>query len=176
MRATEGRRLCANLYAKAAVATQKQECQPSGPSRPDFMLGKDCNSHSYSSSAFIIIVLSISVCLSYCSFSQYVSRLVVWASIIPVSFFFFYFFTIFLFPAKLIPGRVYPQRCSGQAVVTGVPPFPPLYVRAFIFISHRVRHSHCSSNSSNCTNSRFPLRVFILFCEKKFLRVRVCTP
>ena len=33
---------------------------------------------------------------------------------------------------------------SGQAVVTGVVPFPPRFVPS-IFIAHRVQQSHCSS-------------------------------
>ena len=44
--------------------------------------------------------------------------------------------------------RFYPQRSSGQAVVTGVVPSPlcvPLN-----FIAHRVQHSHCSSIFIEC--------------------------
>ena len=45
---------------------------------------------------------------------------------------FFFFFSHFYFPA------------SGQAVVTGVVPFPPRFLPS-IFIAHRVQQSHCSS-------------------------------
>ena len=45
--------------------------------------------------------------------------------------------------------RFYPQRSSGQAVVTGVVPAPPR-VRAFIFIARRVQHSPCSSIFIEC--------------------------
>ena len=44
--------------------------------------------------------------------------------------------------------RFYPQRSSGQAVVTGVVP-SPRYV-PLIFIPHRVQHSHCSSIFVEC--------------------------
>ena len=44
----------------------------------------------------------------------------------------FFFFPHFYFPA------------SGQAVVTGVVPFPPRFLPS-IFIAHRVQQSHCSS-------------------------------
>ena len=37
--------------------------------------------------------------------------------------------------------RFYPQRSSGQAVVTGVHPSPPRYAPLF-FVAHRVQHSH----------------------------------
>ena len=47
-------------------------------------------------------------------------------------FFFFFSFTHFYFPA------------SGQAVVTGVVPFPPRFLPS-IFIAHRVQQSYCSS-------------------------------
>ena len=47
-------------------------------------------------------------------------------------FFFFFFLSHFYFPA------------SGQAVVTGVVPFPPRFLPS-IFIAHRVQQSHCSS-------------------------------
>ena len=43
-----------------------------------------------------------------------------------------FFFAHFYFPA------------SGQAVVTGVIPFPPRFLPS-IFIAHRVQQSHCSS-------------------------------
>ena len=65
----------------------------------------------------------------------------------------------------------YPQRSSGQAVVTGVFPSPPRYVPS-IFIAHRVQHSHCSSIFIECcylTLSRFPLINF--FTQEKVLRV-----
>ena len=58
--------------------------------------------------------------------------------------------------------RLYPQRSSGQAVATGVVPFPPRDVPS-IFIAHRVQHSHCSSIFIECcklTLSRFPLIIF----------------
>ena len=45
---------------------------------------------------------------------------------------FFFFLAHFHFPA------------SGQAVVTGVVPSPPRFLRS-IFIAHRVQQSHCSS-------------------------------
>ena len=54
--------------------------------------------------------------------------------------------------------RFYPQRSSGEAVVTGVVP-SPRYVPS-IFVAHRVQHSHCSSIFIECcylTLSRFPL-------------------
>ena len=44
----------------------------------------------------------------------------------------FFFFAHFYFPT------------SGQAVVTGVDPSPPRFLRS-IFIAHRVQQSHCSS-------------------------------
>ena len=62
----------------------------------------------------------------------------------------------------------YAHRPSGQAVVTGVVPFPPRYVPS-IFIAHRVQHSHCSSILIKCcklTLSRFPLRKFITSYQK----------
>ena len=40
--------------------------------------------------------------------------------------------------------RFYPQGSSGQAVVTGVFPFSRP-VRTFIFVAHRVQHSHFSA-------------------------------
>ena len=60
--------------------------------------------------------------------------------------------------------RFYPQRSSGQAVVTGVVPSPPRYVPS-IFIAHRVQHSHCSSIFIECcelTLSRCPLVKFFM--------------
>ena len=50
----------------------------------------------------------------------------------PLFIYLFIFFAHFYFPA------------SGQAVVTGDVPSPPLYLPS-IFIAHRVQHSHCSS-------------------------------
>ena len=55
----------------------------------------------------------------------------------------FFFFFIITFTFKLNSWEVYPQRSSGQVVVTGVVP-PPRYVPS-IFIAHRVQRSHCSS-------------------------------
>ena len=67
----------------------------------------------------------------------------------------FSFFLSSLLLPSLTRRRFYPQQPSGQAVVTGVS--PP--VRAFIFIAHRVQHSHSSSIFIECcqhTLSRFP--------------------
>ena len=36
------------------------------------------------------------------------------------------------FPAQLVCRRLYPQRSSGQAVVTGVVRSPPQYVPSFL--------------------------------------------
>ena len=48
------------------------------------------------------------------------------------------FFLIITFTFQLISLEVFfPQRSSGQAVVTGVVPFSPP-VRAFNFVAHRV--------------------------------------
>ena len=44
--------------------------------------------------------------------------------------------------------RFYPQRSSGQAVVTCV--FPSHGYVPLIFIAHRVQHSHCSSILIEC--------------------------
>ena len=55
--------------------------------------------------------------------------------------------TIFLFSSSTRK-RFYPQRSSGQAVVTGVVA-SPRYVPS-IFIAHRVQHSHCSSIFIKC--------------------------
>ena len=56
--------------------------------------------------------------------------------------FFFFFLSHFYFPA------------SGQAVVTGVVPFPRRFLPS-IFIAHRVQQSHCSSLfPSSVANSR----------------------
>ena len=68
--------------------------------------------------------------------------------------------------------RFYPQRSSGEAVVTGVVP-SPRYVPS-IFVAHRVQHSHCSSIFIECcylTLSRFPLINFL--CKKKSLRTQI---
>ena len=44
-------------------------------------------------------------------------------------FIYLFFHDHFYFPAQLVPGRrFYPQRSSGQAVVTGVVPFSPWYL------------------------------------------------
>ena len=67
--------------------------------------------------------------------------------------------SLLLSSSTRIHRRFYPQRSSGQAVVTGVVPSPPRYVPSF-FILHRVQHSHCSSIFIECcqlTLSRFPL-------------------
>ena len=62
---------------------------------------------------------------------------------------YFLFIVTFTFKLNSYDRRFYPQRSSGQAVVTGVVPSPP--VRAFIFIAHnRVQHSHCSSIFIEC--------------------------
>ena len=82
--------------------------------------------------------------------------------------------TFFCFVSKLLLSsstrrRFYPQRSSGQAGGHRCRPFPP--VRAFIFIAHRVRHSHCSSILIECcplSLSRFPL---INFYARKVPRV-----
>ena len=56
--------------------------------------------------------------------------------------------------------RFYPGRSSGRAVGTGVVPFPPLPVRAFIFLSRigfvaqKVHYSHWCRPSSNGATSR----------------------
>ena len=56
---------------------------------------------------------------------------------------------IITFTLQLKSRSFYPQRSSGQAVVTGVVPSPPRYVPS-IFIAHRVQHSHCSSIFIEC--------------------------
>ena len=84
---------------------------------------------------------------------------------------FFNFFDPSLLLSSSTPRRFYPQRPSGQAVVTGSVPSSPRYVPS-IFIAHRVQHSHCSSIFIECcwlTLSRFPLINFL--CKKKSLRV-----
>ena len=61
---------------------------------------------------------------------------------------FFSFFLSSLLLSSSTRRRFYPQRSSGQAVVTGVVPSPlcvPLN-----FIAHRVQHSHCSSIFIEC--------------------------
>ena len=71
--------------------------------------------------------------------------------------FFTYFFLSSLLLSSSTRRRFYPQRSSGQAVVTGVVP-SPRYVPSN-FIAHRVQHSHCSSIFIECcylTLSRFP--------------------
>ena len=45
--------------------------------------------------------------------------------------------------------EVSPSAVFGQAVVTGVVPFPPRYMPS-TFIAHRVQHSHCSSIFIEC--------------------------
>ena len=55
----------------------------------------------------------------------------------------FYFYRHFLL-SNSTSKRVYPQRPSGQAVVTCFFPSPPL-VFAFIVIAHMVNHSHFSA-------------------------------
>ena len=55
----------------------------------------------------------------------------------------------------------YPQRSSGQAVVTGVVPFPPRYMPS-VFIAHRVQHTHCSWIFTQCYNVTFIACTFIL--------------
>ena len=65
----------------------------------------------------------------------------------------FLFFSIsypFFSLSCLTRRRFYPQRASGQAMVTGVYPSPPP-VRAFIFVAHRVQHYHCSSIFIECS-------------------------
>ena len=82
--------------------------------------------------------------------------------LVPFFFFFSFFDHHFYFPAQLV-GGFYPQRSSGQAVVTGVVPSSPRYVPSF-FIEHRVQHSHCSSIFIECCSlslSRFPLINFV---------------
>ena len=84
---------------------------------------------------------------------------------------FLIFFLSSLLLSSSTRGRFYPQRSSGQAVVTGVIPSPPRYVHS-IFITHRVQHSHCSSIFIECCQlslSRFALIIFLL--KKKSLRV-----
>ena len=61
-----------------------------------------------------------------------------------------FFFSSSLLLSSLARRRFYPRRPSGQAVVTGVIPFPPRYVPLF-FVAHRVQHSHCSSISIECS-------------------------
>ena len=66
--------------------------------------------------------------------------------------------------------RFYPQRSSGQAVVTGVVS-SPRYV-SYNFFAHGVQHFHCSLIFIECcklTLSSFPLVKFSR--NKKFLRV-----
>ena len=73
-----------------------------------------------------------------------------------------FFFSPSLLLSSSTRRRFYPQRPSGQAVDTGVVPFPPRYVPS-IFIAHRVQHSHCQSVFIECcqlTLSRFPLTNF----------------
>ena len=54
----------------------------------------------------------------------------------PFSFSFFFFFLSSLLLSSSTRRRFYPQRSSGQAVVTGVVPSPPRYVPS-IFFAHR---------------------------------------
>ena len=67
---------------------------------------------------------------------------------------FFFLFSSSLLLVSLTRRRFYPQRASGQAVVTGICPSPPRYVPLF-FVALRVKHSHCSSILIECVaNSR----------------------
>ena len=87
-----------------------------------------------------------------------------------------YFFSFFLSSLLLSSStrrRFYPQRSSGQAVVTGVVPSSPRHVPS-IFIAHRVQHSHCSSISSNVANSRSRAFRYSIFMQEK-VPSRMCT-
>ena len=81
-----------------------------------------------------------------------------WTKVHPSRTFFFFFLGSLLLSSST-RRRFYPQRSSGQAVVTGVIQFPPRHVASFSIV-HRVQHSHCSSIFIECcylTLSRFPL-------------------
>ena len=54
------------------------------------------------------------------------------------------FFSTSLLLSSSTPGRFYPQRSSGHAVVTGFVPSPPRYMPS-ILSRIGVQHSHCSS-------------------------------
>ena len=74
-------------------------------------------------------------------------------------FFFSCFIITFPFRPTITRGRSYPQRASGQAVVTGVYPSPPRYVPSF-FAAHRVQHSHRSSIFIECSIANSRSRAF----------------
>ena len=61
-----------------------------------------------------------------------------------------FFLSSSLLLSSLTITRFYPQRGSGQAVVTGLYPSPPRYAPSF-FIAHRIQHSHCSSIFTECS-------------------------
>ena len=69
-----------------------------------------------------------------------------------ISGFFFFFDRHFYFPAQLV-GGFYPQRSSGQAVVTGVVPSPPRCVPSFLSLIGFSMLTACRF-SSNVGNSR----------------------
>ena len=78
--------------------------------------------------------------------------------------FIYSFFSHFYFPG------------SGQAVVTGVVPFPPRFLPS-IFIAHRVQKSHCSSIFHRVLLTHaLALSASQLVRREKSLRIiRVCT-
>ena len=84
-----------------------------------------------------------------------------------------FFFNHFYFPSLTRTGKMfYPQRSSGQAVVTGVVPSPPRYV--LFFLSHmgfRIPTARRFPSNVANTLSRFPLIIFL--CKKK--PRRACT-
>ena len=68
--------------------------------------------------------------------------------------------------------RYQPQRPFGKTVVTGVFPPPPPRVPAFVFLEHRVLHSHCSyfyarRFSSHFASSRSRARRSSIFKQEK---------
>ena len=65
------------------------------------------------------------------------------------SFYFSFFFKSSLSLSSSTRRTFYPQRSSGQAVVTGVVASSPRYLPS-IFIAHRIQHSHCSSIFIEC--------------------------
>ena len=65
----------------------------------------------------------------------------------------FFLFIIFIITFGFQPNSwefFYPQRASGQAVVTDVYPSRPRCVPLF-FVAHGVQHSHCSSIFIECS-------------------------
>ena len=104
--------------------------------------------------------------LSTCDPREFESTITRKANLVLVFILFYFLIITFTFqPSNSYQvGGFYPRRPSGQAVVTGVYPFPPRYMPFFL---RMVQHSHCSSIFIEC--EYVILSMYLVYTRRELL-------